>query len=310
MLDFYKNFRTHNEIIGRLVNIPRLKIYKLPHKSKEGRDIILFIVGTGKKKILITGGVHSREWMSPNVTSYVIENILQSNLLSEFTFYFVPIVNPDGYIHSFKEGNRLWRKNMNGVDLNRNFPKGFGLHSSNNPNDDDYRGPHPFSEPETKAMRDLVSKNNFYIHLDIHSYGQMIAGSWAYTDEKHPKHTQITNLGKRMVASMQTKYTFGHGSMNGKLGLSGGTFQDYTASLGTYSFTVELPDQTSFDPSPEIIIPSGKDIIRLLESISQTSSQTTCHSNISNYIIILFFIFLLIWIITKIFNLKTKRNLF
>ena len=49
-----------------------------------------------------------------------------------------------------------------GVDLNRNYDIKFNELSkgaSSDPCDLEYRGPYAFSEPETRAMRDLVLYN-------------------------------------------------------------------------------------------------------------------------------------------------------
>lgn len=128
--------------------------------------------------------------------------------------YFVPIVNIDGVVDIQSEieylinnnkpfniinqirKNRNNRKDIfqniplsvsqqyngfgNGVDINRNYGFSWGfdnIGSSNNPLDPTFRGLFPFSEPETKAIRDLInhiqmnSKINFI--LDIHSYGNL-----------------------------------------------------------------------------------------------------------------------------------------
>ena len=237
---------------------------------------------------------------------FLVENLLKSDLLSDYTFYIIPLVNPDGYNHSF-EMKRLWRKNMNGVDINRNFPKGYGIHSSSNPEDQDYRGKEPFSENESKALRTLITSNKFYIHLDIHSYGQLIAGSWAYTNEKHKKSKEFERLGKKMVSAMNTSYVYGHGSMNGKLGLSGGTLQDYTTSQGIYGFTIELPTKDSFNPHPSNIIPAGKDIMRAIKSICPKMKIKIIEKNDCYCYEILILILLLVLIFL---NFKTTRNLF
>ena len=308
MTEFYTRYRTHDEILHRLNQLEHEKLQKfnLEIRTKENRDIKLFVVGTGKKNILITGGVHAREWLTPIVSTYIIEHLLKSNLLDDYTFYIIPIVNPDGYIHSFKNGNRMWRKNMNGVDINRNFSKGFGKHSGSNPDDHDFRGTNPFSENETKALRKLIKSKSFYLHLDIHSYGQLIAGSWAYKNKKHPNHKQLEKLGNKMVSAMKTKYVFGHGSMNGKLGLSGGTFQDYTSSLGVHSFTIELPTKTSFDPHPNIIKPTGKDMMRAIKSVCYRKTiQNRSIKVKTKWLYYLIIILLTCFIVKKIFNLKT-----
>ena len=75
----------------------------------------------------------------------------------------VPVLNPDGYEYS-RTTDRMWRKNRrknsgskcDGVDLNRNFEKGFGTASSGNPCHEDFRGPEAFSEPESAALRDYI----------------------------------------------------------------------------------------------------------------------------------------------------------
>ncbi|MBK6995998.1 MAG: hypothetical protein IPH31_14140 [Lewinellaceae bacterium] len=69
---------------------------------------------------------------------------------------------------------RFWRKNLRdngdgtfGVDLNRNYGYFWGNDdngSSPNPNSQTYRGPEPFSEPETRTMRDFVQAHDFFLH--------------------------------------------------------------------------------------------------------------------------------------------------
>ena len=95
----------------------------------------------------------------------------------------VPVLNPDGYEYTHTT-NRNWRKNRRrnsgpkcdegilrtgrangvmvdsyGVDLNRNFGKGFGEgEASSDPCSIFYTGPEAFSEPESAALRDYVQE--------------------------------------------------------------------------------------------------------------------------------------------------------
>ena len=98
----------------------------------------------------------------------------------------VPVLNPDGYEYS-RTKDRYWRKNRRknsgpkcdegilnyghpdyangvmvdsyGVDLNRNFGKGFGEgEASTDPCSIFYTGPEAFSEPESAALRDYVQE--------------------------------------------------------------------------------------------------------------------------------------------------------
>ena len=73
------------------------------------------------------------------------------------------MMNPDGYEFSRTE-DRMWRKNRQkiagsecvGVDINRNFAKAYGSHSSDDPCQEDYKGTKAFSEPEAAALRDYL----------------------------------------------------------------------------------------------------------------------------------------------------------
>ncbi|HKB15462.1 MAG TPA: M14 family metallopeptidase, partial [Planctomycetota bacterium] len=85
---------------------------------------------------------------------------LATHLVDEREIYFLPVVNPDGYVWNETTdpgGGGMWRKNRRpngdgtfGVDLNRNYGFQWGIDntgSSPNTNSETYRGTAPFSEP-------------------------------------------------------------------------------------------------------------------------------------------------------------------
>ena len=79
-------------------------------------------------------------------------------------------------------GNTCLRKTLAGVDLNRNWPVAWKAGSS--PVSEEYGGPGPLSEPQSKALRDLVL--NF--HGTVVGYVQVHAGEWAmYVPWDHAK---------------------------------------------------------------------------------------------------------------------------
>ncbi len=106
--------------------------------------------------------------------------------VNNYELYFVPMVNPDGHVYvennNYGNPNNWWRKNRRdngngiyGVDLNRNYSYKWGydnIGSSGNPSSQTYRGPSPFSEPETTAIRNLMVATPFKFALDYHSYGE------------------------------------------------------------------------------------------------------------------------------------------
>ncbi|RYZ16650.1 MAG: peptidase M14, partial [Sphingobacteriales bacterium] len=115
---------------------------------------------------------HAREPMSMAQTIfymyYLLENYNSNALVKDIVdnteLFFVPCLNPDGYIYNQNtapNGGGMWRKNRRnnggsfGVDLNRNYGYLWGFDnqgSSPDPTTEVYRGAGPFSEPETQAM--------------------------------------------------------------------------------------------------------------------------------------------------------------
>ncbi len=147
---------------------------------------------TTEPKVLYTAIHHAREPMSLMETIffmwYLLENYNSSEevqyLVNNMQLFFVPCINPDGYVYNETtnpNGGGMWRKNRRnnggsfGVDLNRNYSYGWGTTgTSNNPSNDTYCGPSPFSEPETQAMRWLVQNHRFLTAFNAHTYAEDI----------------------------------------------------------------------------------------------------------------------------------------
>ena len=123
-------------------------------------------------------------------------------LLNNTEMYFVPMINPDGYIYNETtnpNGGGLWRKNKrdnntngqfeegeDGVDLNRNYGYEWAFDdygSSGFPGSAVYRGPSAFSEPELQNVRDFCNEHEFQIALNYHTYGNLLIYPWGYADE-------------------------------------------------------------------------------------------------------------------------------
>ena len=88
--------------------------------STEGRNINVLKLGVGSKKIILHGGTHAREWISPitivNTAKTLVEKYRQSGadakFLNDITWYLIINVNPDGYVYT-STTDRLWRKTRN-----------------------------------------------------------------------------------------------------------------------------------------------------------------------------------------------------
>ncbi len=122
---------------------------------------------------------------------YLLENYETDDqikyLVDNTKMYFIPCVNPDGYIYNEliePNGGGLWRKNRRdnnngtfGVDLNRNYGYLWGLDnvgSSPAPESETYRGEGPFSEPETQAVAAFLADKNVEITLNCHTFSNLL----------------------------------------------------------------------------------------------------------------------------------------
>ncbi len=152
-------------------------------------------------KILYTALHHAREPESLSQLIFYMWYLLEGykadpsvkNLVDSTEMFFIPCVNPDGYIYNQTtnpNGGGLWRKNRRvngdgtyGVDLNRNYGYKWGydnIGSSNYPGDDTYRGPSAFSEPETQMLRDFCNSHPFYFALNNHTYSNVLIYPFGY----------------------------------------------------------------------------------------------------------------------------------
>ncbi|MEK7691867.1 MAG: M14 family metallopeptidase [Bdellovibrionota bacterium] len=200
--------QTANADIASLVSIG---------KTVEGREMWAIHINTdgeallsgesAKPGIVFFGAHHAREHLSVEVPLMLAKHLLGnrqdvaiSSLLQSRDIWIVPMVNPDGAEYDVS-GNKyhMWRKNRRaagnggsgsvyGVDLNRNYSKGWGGQgSSGELSSDIYRGPEPFSEPETKAVRDFVNGHpNVKILLSFHTFSELILYPWGHSYDGVP----------------------------------------------------------------------------------------------------------------------------
>jgi len=169
--------------------------------------------GGAKKDVLFMGLHHGEEWVSLEVTEFLLRYFLLNAgndsrvdaILARTNIWFVPLVNPDGYEYS-RLNDSTWRKNRRdngdgtfGVDLNRNYgymwgAGDFGVLTSSA----EYRGPGPFSEPETDAIRDLALAHPPVFSISYHSAGRWILYPWSYTPVSTPDDDRLSSFAAQM----------------------------------------------------------------------------------------------------------------
>lgn len=293
-ITWFEEYKTNDEIKAYcdtlLADFPALISRQQIGTSVEGQPLWLYTIsGTGgpanKPAIFYTGMLHAREWISPMTMMYVIDQLVRgyggdvavTNLLNRVKFYIIPVTNPDGYEYSWTT-ERLWRKNRRlngngtyGVDLNRNFSFGWGTQGSSGiPSDLTYRGPAPFSEPESSAVRDFLLGNpDIVTHIDFHSYSQLVLrppGVQGEPAPPEPDNSIMIEVGDGMAAEILA--TSGEVYISQRaidLYPAGGTCSDWAYNEGgAFSWTVELRDTGfyGFVLPADQIIPTGQEIFQ------------------------------------------------
>ncbi|KAK0635439.1 hypothetical protein B0T17DRAFT_485659 [Bombardia bombarda] len=189
---------------------PAITELKTIGQSFEGRPIEALRIGERntdkiengpRKTILVTGGLHGREWISTSTVNYLLWSVLttfgneplMTKLLQRFDIVFVPVLNPDGYDYTW-ETDRLWRKSRQqtkhfcrGLDLDHAF--GFEWDAAKHRTDpcsQSYGGDEPFQAIEASELANWAKNETehnvkFVGFLDLHSYSQQILIPYSYT---------------------------------------------------------------------------------------------------------------------------------
>ncbi|XP_061384542.1 uncharacterized protein LOC116773062 [Danaus plexippus] len=292
-------------------------------KSVEKRDILMAKITLpvrkkrSRPKIIVEGGIHSREWVSIAFVTYFLHQVLTTvdkkesklkSIAEEYEWYFIPVLNPDGYEYTHKK-DRMYRKNMKGVDLNRNFDMHFGsVGTSSRKQDETYGGPKAFSEPETLALANFVKANskNLKFYLAFHSYGQYMIIPYAYSKKHEGNFDEVHERGiraaKRISKKYGTQYTVGTAYDTVGYVTSGvsGCWVKKTFSV-PYVLTFELRDdgRYGFALPPNQILPTCWEtmdgLLSLLDFKTDKMLKHDGNPQKSSQKMIIFDSFMLIW---------------
>ncbi len=195
---------------------PDLIASEIIGKSVEDRDILLIKFGKGDNKIMFAGSHHAREYITTTFLMETIDEYARAyvssgtyggfdvrSLLDEATIYIVPMVNPDGVnlvqngidavkdkesvmgMRMLQDGYDKWKANINGVDLNRQYPCYWDEKDSSTdvPSSEMYKGAAPATEPEVQAVMKLCGDNEFLLAASFHTKGEVIYWADSGTNE-------------------------------------------------------------------------------------------------------------------------------
>lgn len=193
------------------------------------RPIFAVKAGKGRTFGIVQAGIHAREW----ITAYLVMEQVKLGV-DVGSVWFVPLVNPDGALlatcglDSVPDGWRKkfllaangqndfsqWKANADAVDLNVNFDAlwGAGLYNIRFPASANYIGTRPFSESETRALRDLTLRERPEFSLSYHTQGEEI-----YWHFHQPHNRCIRDKRRAIFLSQLTGYSLreAYGSVGG-----------------------------------------------------------------------------------------------
>ncbi|CAH2238363.1 jg18009 [Pararge aegeria aegeria] len=290
-LEPYETYARHAEINAYMERIaiqyPNIAKLVTIGESFEGRDVKYLKISTSnfantsKPIYFMDATMHAREWITTPTTLYSIHRLVEDlreedkDLLEDVDWIILPVVNPDGYEFSHTE-NRLWRgtRSVNettneltntscvGVDPNRNFDVNFNtLGVSSNPCSQIYPGHEPFSEVETRYVRDILLEHidRIQIYMDIHSYGSYVLygldNATLPANAVHQHHVGAAMGANIDTAKLPNADFYAVGNSNLMLYGTSGAASDYAHVVGVpMSYTLELPDyEYGFDMPPQYI---------------------------------------------------------
>lgn len=245
---------------------PNLRLFRIG-RSVLGREILALGLGNLKKSALFVGATHGEEWLTALLlTRFAGEfaGAMESGgqlaglnirrLMGSKGLIIVPMLNPDGVEIALKgpksagpladsvarmqkKSPGKWQANARGVDLNHNFDAGWPILRAMEieagitaPGPTRFGGPHPASEPETRAILHLIAAVRPQRLYAFHSQGEEIF--WQYQNIPIPKGKVIAET----LASL-SGYTLVE---NGGLASHGGLKDWFIETCRRPGFTIEI----------------------------------------------------------------------
>lgn len=192
-----------------------------------GKSIPVIRFGTGQKEVFYNASFHANEWITTPLLMKFLETLCKSyvnnvdvfginprELFTSVALYIVPMVNPDGVdlvTRQIQPGSAAytrakiissgfpdidfpngWKANIEGVDLNLQFPAGWEeareikyAQGYNRPAPRDFVGFGPLTAPESLAVYNFTLRHNFNLVLAYHTQGRVIFYEYQdYTPEE------------------------------------------------------------------------------------------------------------------------------
>jgi carboxypeptidase T len=247
-------------------------------KTYEGRDLWMVKLSDNVDQeedepgVLFMAAHHGNEWPGIEICLFFIRYIVEQydndtipeirDVINTTQIFLIPMVNPDGVTADTRKncapnhGPFGYGSSVTsyGVNLNRNyddpwflaylFPARYYLPFILSDSSFNYRGPYPFSENETKAVKNFAEAHAISISISYHSYGGFIIYPWLHTTKQTPDELLFRSVGENIS-------TINHYELFIKkdrlIPLYGGTLGSsenwFYREKGTIAYTIEVGAQ-------------------------------------------------------------------
>lgn len=200
-------------------------------KSIMNNNIDCISIGSGNTEMFANASHHANEWITtPVLLKYaedycdavskggIIEGVDAAGLYNSKALYIMPLVNPDGvdlvngalsndnefYLnarsiaadYSFIPFPNGWKANIEGTDLNLNYPAGWqrakqikAEQGFVSPAPRDFVGTAPLSAVESRTVYNYTLSHDFALTLSYHTQGEVIY--WKYLNYLPPRSEEI-----------------------------------------------------------------------------------------------------------------------
>jgi len=210
-------------------------------QSRQGRPLLALrlsqdVARETKPALMITAATHGDELITVEVLMDLVNQLVNgygkdarfSKMLLKHDLYFIPVVNPDGFVNVERYDN--------GRDPNRSYP---------------YPG-HETAAPTASiaAVIEFFKSHQIIGSIDFHAYGELVMYPWAYTyDRVEPSAGERFN---KVTGDMASTNNYKFGPISEVIYVAPGSSADYYFWQG-HSFSLGIEIGRTKAPSPSQI---------------------------------------------------------
>ena len=268
-------YRTYTQVCSTMVSLVHTYplICRLDTIGRSVNDSLILamrvtdnpLMEEAEPEFRVLGPHHGDEKIATEITLSFLQYVLASydtstsihNLVDSTELWVIPIVNVDGFVANQRE-------NANGVDLNRDYGyRWSGMGGS----------PSPFSQPETRLIRQHSMDNNICMELAYHSASSYVNYLWDNHPADPPDSGFIMALAQQYADS-----TYGSGTtllepINGFDWYEvDGSCQDAGFGLfGNFAYTIETqrPHQSQQTQIDSICVANRRALLGMIRACRQ-----------------------------------------